>query len=160
MSYPVHVGHTRHVPLADVCIERRLCGRRRVEEAIHARHRRRVPVRDRPVRRGRRGRARHPRRHGIGDVGVRDARQHAGVSASPRRVGRLQRRAPHQVHRARGQGRKCRRVEAGTRVDDTQHVPARDVCVERRRRVERLRAEPHAVRADTRTHTWVRLWCT
>ncbi len=72
--YLVHVGHTRHVPLADVCVERRPCGTRWVEQTRHARHRCGVPVGDRTVRRRRRCRIGQPRRCGHTDVCVGDGR--------------------------------------------------------------------------------------
>ena len=84
IRYPVHVRHARHVPLADVVVERRPCDgcRRRnrwVEQVRHARHRCSVPVGDRTVRRRRSRRIGHPRNHGRIQVGVGDGRQRSDV---------------------------------------------------------------------------------
>ncbi len=84
-AHLVHVGHARHVPLADVAVERRPCGtgrrgrNRRVEQVCHARHRCGVPVGDRAVRRRRRCRIGHPRNHGSIQVCVGDSRLRSDV---------------------------------------------------------------------------------
>ena len=78
-SYPVHVGHARHVPLADVAVERTQRVLIWEEQVRHARHRCSVPVGDRTVRRRRSRRIGHPRNHGRIQVGVGDGRQRSDV---------------------------------------------------------------------------------
>jgi hypothetical protein len=78
-EYVVHARHARNVPFADVAVERRPCGIRRVEELVHARHRCGVPVGDRAVGRRRRARARQPLRRGSADVTASDGRLRSDV---------------------------------------------------------------------------------
>jgi hypothetical protein len=68
-----------------------------------------------------------------------------------RRCRRAQRAAPHRSPAERVRRSACRRAESGAyraQRGHTRNVPRADVRVERRRRPERLRAEPPAVPAD------------
>ena len=90
-----HGRDARRVPLRDVGAPRGPL----VEELRHAAHGAHVPLADRPVRRGGRGRVRDPRRHRRRDVGVGDAgrAERADGARWPRGVSRSQRRPPPEV---------------------------------------------------------------
>ena len=112
----VHVRDSCNIPLANVAVERRPCGTRRVEQIRNARHRCGVPACDRTVRCRRRDRVVRPRRRGRGDVCVGDGRlrsdvrgeeeeqREAGEAVRPHR----QRPSAHERHDAL----QCRRATA------------------------------------------------
>ena len=84
-AHLVHAGHARNVPFADVAVERRPCGTRcrgahcGIEQAHHARHRYRVPVRHRTVRRCRGRRIGQPSYRSGAGVCIGDGRLRSGM---------------------------------------------------------------------------------